>query len=49
MYDVSKAAKGMMPSYVAALQAVFGEDWQAGHQRVKRWADRIEAARMEAA
>ena len=46
---VSRAARRMMPSYVAALKAVFGDDYMAGHLRVKRWADRIEAARMEAA
>lgn len=49
MYDVSKAAKRMMPSYRDGLKAIFGDDNLASHMRVKRWADRIEAARMEAA
>ena len=45
----SRAAMRMMPSYVEALKAVFGDDYMAGHLRVKRWADRIEAQRLEAA
>ena len=35
----------MTPAYKAALQVVFGDDWEAGLLRVKAWAQRINAAR----
>lgn len=37
--------RGMTPAYKAALQVVFGDAWEAGLQRVKAWARRIEKAR----
>jgi hypothetical protein len=45
----SRAARRIMPSYRSALEAVFGDSWEAGHMRVKAWADRIESARLQAA
>lgn len=33
------------PAYKAALQVVFGDSWEAGHMRVKKWARRIDEAR----
>lgn len=32
----------MTPTYKAALQYVFGEDWAQGHERVKAQAGRLE-------
>ena len=38
-------AKAITPSYRAALQAVFGEDWRAGHEEVKAEHQRIKGMR----
>ena len=35
----SAQAKVMQPDYIAALRAVWADDWQAGHMRVKHWAE----------
>lgn len=32
-------AGAITPAYRDALQFAFGEDWIAGHARVKRWVD----------
>ena len=29
-------------AYRQALQALYGDDWQAAHDRVKAWADRMQ-------
>jgi hypothetical protein len=42
----SRDARKMTAAYAAQLRAVFGDGWEAGHQRVKAWAMRIDAARM---
>ena len=31
----------LLPAYRDALRAVFGDEWQAGHARVKEWAGRM--------
>lgn len=33
-------AGAITPAYRDALQAVFGDDWKAGHERAKAWASR---------
>lgn len=33
-------APKLLPEYKNALQAVFGDDWRAGHLRVKAWSQR---------
>ncbi len=38
-HDAQRAGV-LTPAYRDALQAVFGDDWQAGHERVKSWAQR---------
>lgn len=42
-FDAMKA-EAMTPAYRDALQAAFGQDWKAGHERVKHWAQRIKEA-----
>ena len=39
----SKRDKRITPAYRAALEAVFGDAWKAGHERVKAWAQRLSA------
>lgn len=41
----SRRTRQMTPEYKDALRRAFGADWQAGHQRVKAWAERMEARR----
>lgn len=36
-------AGAITPAYRDALQAVFGDDWKAGHERAKAWASRRKA------
>lgn len=44
------AARGrMVPEYIAALRSVWGEDYLAGHKRVRAWDDRICQARAREA
>lgn len=31
----------ILPTYRDALRAVFGDEWKAGHARVKEWAGRL--------
>lgn len=42
-FDASAAGK-MTPEYKQVLQRVFGDDWEAGHLRVKAWQKRIKGA-----
>lgn len=37
---LSAQAAKLLPEYKNALQAVFGDDWRAGHLRVKAWSQR---------
>ena len=39
-YFEAKQSGKMTPAYRQALASTFGEDWQAGHERVKAWAKR---------
>lgn len=39
-FDAMKA-EAITPAYRDALQSAFGQDWKAGHERVKHWARRI--------
>lgn len=39
-FDAMKA-EAITPAYRSALQSAFGQDWKAGHERVKHWAARI--------
>lgn len=36
LFNARKAGE-MTPEYVAILQKVWGDDWEAGHERVKAW------------
>jgi hypothetical protein len=36
-------AGALLPAYRDALQAVFGDGWKAGHERVKAWSQRRKA------
>lgn len=40
MADSARAA-AILPGYRDALQRVFGDDWMAGHEKVKAWSDRM--------
>lgn len=42
------AAAAFTPAYRSALQSVFGDAWMQGHERVRAWSKRAEAARMSA-
>jgi hypothetical protein len=37
----------LIPEYIAALHAVYGEGWQAGHFEVKQWSKRIACAKAK--
>ena len=37
-------AQRYTPNYLARLNKVFGDDWEAGHKQVKRWSQRIKEA-----
>lgn len=37
----SAKAEALLPAYRSALQHLFGEDWKEGHERVKKWAERL--------
>lgn len=41
----SAKAEALMPAYRSALQHLFGEDWKEGHERVKRWAEKLRTTR----
>ena len=44
----AQTVKRMIPAYTAELRRLFGDDVkarEAGHQRVKKWAARIEGAK----
>lgn len=43
----AKTAGRMVPAYSQALKTIFGDDWQAGHERVK--AEHARLALMRAA
>lgn len=43
-YEAAKA-EAMTPQYRGALWALFGEKWQEGHELVKAWAAKLEAAK----
>lgn len=48
-YAISQAARRMMPSYRAALEALVGrniDDVEALHRRVKHWAERMLSASL---
>lgn len=45
LYWRSARAGKLEPSYAAALQRLFGDDWQAGHKLVKAEAARLAAMR----
>lgn len=36
LFNARKAGE-MTPEYIAILQKVWGDDWGAGHERVKAW------------
>lgn len=38
-FDAARS-DSMTPAYRDALQATFGENWRAGHEAVKAWAQR---------
>lgn len=42
-FDASAAGK-MTSEYKQALQRLFGDDWEAGHLRVKAWKRKIKGA-----
>lgn len=44
LFEASRAGK-ITGRYKQALQAVFGSDWEAGHQRVKMWAAKIKESK----
>jgi len=46
-YFDAMAAATFTPAYRAALNTVFGSAWMRGHECVRAWARRIEAARCE--
>lgn len=41
-FDAARS-NSITPAYRDALQAVFGDGWKAGHERVKFWSDRRKA------
>lgn len=41
-FDAQKAGK-YTPNYMVRLNAVFGDDWQAGHKQVREWSRRLNA------
>lgn len=41
----SAKAEALLPAYRSALQHLFGEDWKEGHERVKRWAEKLRTTR----
>lgn len=45
-YWAAAMASTLTPRYRDALVANFGRGWLEGHTLVKRWAERIEAARL---
>ena len=45
IYFAAAQADALIPAYRSALQVAFGKDWQAGHERVKAWAQRISTAK----
>lgn len=47
-YTRACAAGKLLPEYRDALQAVFGDEWEAGHRLVKDFARRIDEARAQA-
>lgn len=40
-YQLAAEAGAILPDYRAALLEAFGEDWKAGHEMVKAWAEKI--------
>lgn len=40
-HEESAEAKKITPAYKAALEAMFGDDWQAGAAQTKEWAGRM--------
>lgn len=40
-------AQKYTPGYMAMLHAVFGDDWQAGHQAVREWSSVIAAQKAK--
>ncbi len=45
LFFESVEAEAVTPGYRARLQALFGSEWVQAHEEVKRWAERIKAAR----
>lgn len=45
LHFTAMKAKTITPSYKAALRAVFGDDWRAGHDEVKAEHARIKGMR----
>ena len=37
----SAKAKQILPPYEAALERIYGTDWEAGHHKVRTWAKRL--------
>lgn len=46
-FHASGLTGSLSVEYLAALRAVFGPHWQAGHERVKDWAKRIKQSKGE--
>ena len=44
LYFEAAKRDAMTPTYKAALQSTFGDGWRAGHDQVKAWARKLEAA-----
>jgi uncharacterized protein (DUF1697 family) len=49
VFAASLRERDITPKYRAALELAFGADWEAGHERVKRWAKLRQAARKGSA
>jgi len=45
-YDTSRRAGRFTAEYKRVLTVAFGDDWQAGHEQVKRWSQRIALSKM---
>lgn len=43
----SASTEQLLPAYRKLLEDTFGAQWQQWHGEVKRWAERIAAARVE--